>query len=63
VSEFQVLGVILAGMLVILAGMVAMAVYQIMKMGRTFSWAGVAMMLVVLSAALWIGRAATQGLP
>ena len=62
-SEFQVLGVILAGMLVILAGMVAMAVYQIMKMGRTFSWAGVAMMLVVLSAALWIGRAATQGLP
>jgi hypothetical protein len=63
VSSFQVLGVILAGMLGILAGMVAMAVYQIMKMGRTFSWAGVAMMFVVLSAAFWIARAATQGLP
>lgn len=62
-SGFQTLGVILAGMLGILAGMVAMAVYQLIKVGRGFSWAGVAMMLIVLAAALWIGRAATQGLP
>jgi hypothetical protein len=63
VSSFQVLGAILAGLLGIIAGMVAMAVYQLMRAGRGWSWAGVSMLLIVLAAALWIGRATTQLLP
>ncbi len=62
-SSFQVLGAILAGLLGIIAGMVAMAVYQLMRQGRGWSWAGVSMLLIVLAAALWIGRATTQLIP